>query len=55
LLYELDVTNLGRSNTYEHTFKGKKTVLNPAMPKSNVRNNKEGTVTDKDNKTLCYH
>ena len=24
------------------------------MPKSNVRNNKEGTIMDKDNKTLCY-
>jgi len=29
-------------------------VLNPVKPKLNVRNNKEGTVTDKNNKIPCY-
>ena len=29
-------------------------MLKPAKLKSNVGNNKEGTVTDKNNKTPCY-
>jgi len=52
-LYDLDVTTLGRSDTYEFKFKRKKIVLKPAKLKSNVRNNK-GTITDKNNKTSCY-
>ena len=48
--YDLDVTNLGRSNTYEFKFKRKKIVLESGKPKSNVGNNKEGTITDKNNK-----
>jgi len=52
-LYDLDVTILNRSNTYEFKFKEKKIVLKPAKLKLNVRNN-EGTITDKNNKTLCY-
>jgi len=40
-LYDLDVTSLGKSNTYEFKFKIKKTVLKPAKPKLNVGNNKE--------------
>ena len=35
-------------------FKRKKIVLKPATPKSNVGNNKERKVTDKNNKTPCY-
>ena len=53
-LYDLDVTGLGRSNIYKFKFKGNKIVLKPVKPKSNVGNNKEGTVTDKDNKTAYY-
>jgi len=45
------VISLGRSNTYELKFKRKKIALKPAKPKLNVRNNKEGTITDKNNKT----
>ena len=53
-LYDLDVTSLGRSNTYEFKFNGKKIVLKPVKPpKSNVGNN-EGTFTAKDNNTP-YH
>jgi len=44
-LYDLDVTSLSRSNTYEFKFKEKK-MLKLAKPKSNVGNNGEGTVTD---------
>jgi len=29
-------------------------VLKHTKPKSNVRNNRKGTITDKDNKTPCY-
>jgi len=32
----------------------KKISLKPAKPKSNVGNNKEEIVTDKNNKTPCY-
>ena len=53
-LYDLDVTSLGRYNTYEFKFKGKKILLKPAQPKSNMGNNKEGTITDKNNKTPRY-
>jgi len=54
LLYDLDVINMGRSNSYELEFKEKKIVLKPVEPKSNVGNNREGTITDKNNKTRCY-
>ena len=53
-LYDLDVTSLGRSNTYEFKFNRKKIVLKPAKPKSNVGDNKERTVNAKDSETLCY-
>jgi len=53
-LYDLDITSLGKFNTYEFKFKGKKIVLKFAKLKSNVGNNKEGTITDKNNKTPCY-
>jgi len=39
-LYDLDVTSLGKSNTYEFKFKRKKIVLKLVKPKSNVGNNK---------------
>jgi len=52
-LHDLNVTSLGRSNTCEFKFKGKKIALKPTNPKSNVRNNRERTITDK-NKTSCY-
>jgi len=47
------VTSLSRSNTCEYKFKEKK-VLKPAKPTSNVGNSKEGTITDKNNKTPFY-
>ena len=47
------MTSLGRSNTYEFKFKGKKIMSKPVKLKPNVRNN-DGTVTDKNNKTTCY-
>ena len=47
------MTSLSRSNTCEYKFKEKK-VLKPAKPTSNVGNSKEGTITDKNNKTPCY-
>jgi len=50
-LNDLDVTSLGRSNTYEFKFKGKKIVLKPAKPKSRVGNNKERKVAEKNDKT----
>jgi len=53
-LYDLEVTSLGKPNTNEFKFKRKKIVLKPAKPKSNVGNNKERTITTKDNKTPCY-
>jgi len=46
-LYELEVTSLGRSNTYEFKWNEKKIVLKPVKSKSNVRNNKMEVVTDK--------
>jgi len=52
LLYDLDVTSLDKSNTYE--FKFKKIMLKPIKSKSNVGNNKEETITDKNNKIPCY-
>ena len=52
-LYDLDVSSLGRSNIYEFKFKRKKIVLKPAKPKSSVGNNKEKTITEK-NDILCY-
>jgi len=52
-LYDLDVTSLGRSNTYEFKFKEKKIVLKSVKPKSNVGSNREGTITNKD-KTPYY-
>ena len=53
-LYDLDVTSLSWSNDYEFRFKEKKIVSKPAKPKLNVKNNKEGTVTDKNNKSPSY-
>ena len=53
-LYDLDITCLGRSNTYEFKFKEKKIVLKAIKPKSNVGNNKEGTSTEKNSKSPCY-
>jgi len=53
-MYDLDVTSLGKSNTYKFKFNEKKIVLKLAKIKSNVRNNEERTVTTKDNKTPCY-
>jgi len=50
-LHDLDVISLGRSNTCEFKFNEKKIVLKPVKLKSNVGNNKEGTITAKDNKT----
>ena len=35
-MYDLDVTSLGRSNTYEFKFNEKRIMLNPATPKSSV-------------------
>jgi len=35
-LYDLDVINFGRSNAYELKINGKRIVLKPAKPKSNV-------------------
>jgi len=52
-LYDLDVTSLGSSNIYEFKFNDKKIVLKPAKLKSSVRNNKEITVTEKNDKTSC--
>ena len=46
-MYDLDVTSLGRCNTYEFKFKGKKIVLKLAKPKSIIGNNKDRTVTEK--------
>jgi len=53
-LYDLDVTGLGRSSTYEFKFIEKKIVLKPTKPKSNVGYNKEETITDMNNKIPCY-
>jgi len=53
-LYDLNVSSLGRFNTYEFKFNEKKIVLKPAKLKSNVGNNKEGTVNAKDNEIPCY-
>jgi len=50
LLYDLDMTSLGRYNTYDFKFKGQKRALKSVKPKWNVNN--KGTVTDK-NKTTC--
>jgi len=52
-LYDLNVTSLGW-NTYEFKSKRKKIILKPLKLKSNVGNNKKGTVTDKNNKTPYY-
>jgi len=46
-LYDLDVTSVSRSNTYEIKFKEKKIMLKPAKLKSSAENNKEGTVTER--------
>jgi len=46
-LYDLDVTSLNRSNTYEFKFNGKKIVLKPAKPKSIVGSTKERTITER--------
>ena len=48
------MTSLDRSNTHEFKFKGKNIVLKLVKSKSNVRNNKEGIITDKNNNTLCF-
>ena len=48
-MYDLNVISLGRSNTYEFKFKGKKIVLKPANP--SVGNNKERTITKITDKT----
>ena len=48
-LYDLDVTSLGRSNTYEFKFNENKIVLKSVKPKSNIENNKKGTTTKKNN------
>jgi len=53
-LYNLDVTIMGKSNTYEFKFKKKKIVLKPSKLKLNVGIDRERTTTDKDNKTPCY-
>ena len=53
-LYELDVTSLDRSNTYEFKFNEKKIMSKHVKPKSNVRNIKEGIVSDKNNKSPRY-
>ena len=38
-LYDLEVTSLGRFNTYEFKFKGKKIVLKSVKSKPSMRNN----------------
>ena len=53
-LFDLGVTSLDRSNTYEFKFNGKKIVLKLAKLKSSVENNKERTITEKNDKALCY-
>jgi len=53
-LYDLNVTCLGRSNTYEFKFNRKIIVLKLVKPKSSVRNNKERTVTKMNDKTPCH-
>jgi len=53
-LYGLDVTSLDRSNTYEFKFNEKEIVLKSVKPKSSIGNNKERTVTEKNDKTSCY-
>jgi len=52
-LYDLDVTSLGRSNTYEFKFKEKNNV-ETCQSKSSIGNNREGTITEKNNKTPYY-
>jgi len=52
-LYDLNVASLGRYNTYEFKFNRKKIVSKPAKSKSSVGNNKEGTITKKNDKTPC--
>jgi len=52
-LYDLYVTSLGKFNTYEFKFT-EKIVLKLAKPKSGVGNNKEKTITEKNDKTSCY-
>ena len=52
-LYDLDVINFGRSNAYELKINGKRIVLKPAKPKSNVGtlgSHKTRIVTDKESK-----
>jgi len=53
-LYDLDMTSLGRSNTYEFKWNKKKIVLKPTKSKSNVENNKMEVVTDKKSEKPCY-
>jgi len=53
-LFDLGVTSLDRSNTYEFKFNGKKIVLKLAKLKSSVENNKKRTITEKNDKALCY-
>jgi len=48
-LYDLDVTSFGKSNTYTFLFNGKKIVLTPSLHKSQTNNQKNGSVTDKEN------
>ena len=55
LLYDLDVTSLGRSNTYEFKFNDKKIVLKSVKPKSSVGNTKKKTVTEKNVKRMTRH
>ena len=43
----LDITSLGRSNTYE-------LVLKPVKPKSSIGDTKERIVTEKNDKPPCY-
>ena len=52
-LYDLDVTSLGRSNTYKFKFNGKK-IVKTDKPKSIVESIKERIVTEKNDKTPCY-
>ena len=49
-LYDLNVTSFDRSNTYEFKINGKRTVLKPAKPKSNVGSHTTGIVTDEESK-----
>jgi len=45
---------MGRSNTYEFKFNGKKIMLKPVKPKSSGENNKKRIVTEKNDKTPSY-